>query len=717
MKKSIMLVLLIVIIPCMIMAQEGSDILKTVLDSAGFDRSDIGFHPQGYWNRYPLDIPYKLTSFEALFSEPFKLIDYTETMAFAVEKYMNPAFFDSSSNALYYLTYSLGVDRKLGGFRNYSADLIPVVDSVNPLDRAMERLFLLADEQPQYYSFGAETGWPPYYESLAKLRSLVDPRTELILAGAVLNLTDIIRWRNLAFRNCDIGDMQRAFKIRSLASTQSDGTVYYPEIDDLAGTIDLPSLHYAALKASALVKETADSLRAGLQFPPDQRFELRTPFGRIILIGKNYFDANKIESLNLDDCLLVVDFGADGTYTGSIGATGGIDNPVSIFLDLGGNDVYESRNDRPSAGAGIMGIGVLYDDSGDDRYDTRDVTQGCGFFGVGILCDRLGKDTYRAKLSAQGCGYFGIGLCFDGSGDDDYYCYGDGQGYGGVGGGVGVLADYSGDDKYTGEPYSSVYNRGDYHSDNKINGNGVQGVGFGRRGDGSDGHSWAGGLGAIIDILGNDHYRSGNWSLGCGYWFATGIAFDKEGDDYYESCYFTQGSGAHYCNGILMDEGGNDRHELFETAGAALGFGWDYTNAFLINLGGDDSYYAKMISMGVAQIRSNAFLIDIGGNDKYLLKDGAVGLGEATFREDYKKPRGLAPYYTYSNSFGGFIDIRGIDEYLSFDEKKEKNHPRAANDKIWFAPAKTDSTYGANNYGVGIDTENGFIPEIEKWGE
>jgi hypothetical protein len=262
-----------------------------------------------------------------------------------------------------------------------------------------------------------------------------------------------------------------------------------------------------------------------------------------------------------------------------------------------------------------------------------------------------------------------------------------------------------------------VYDLADYHSEHKINGNFVQGVGYGRRADLTDGHSYAGGVGAIIDISGNDHYLSGNWSLGTGYWFATGIAYDGAGDDIYESCYFTQGSGAHFCNGILIDEGGNDKHELYETAGAALGFGWDFTNAFLINMGGDDSYKANMISIGCAEVRSNAFLIDIGGDDTYRLKDGALGLGAVDFRDIYTKPSQLHTYFYEARSFGGFIDIGGQDKYLSFTDSTETDHQSAENNTIWFKPERADSTYGFDNYGVGLDIEEGMIPEFEKWKE
>jgi hypothetical protein len=706
-------------------AQNKADILQMALDSVGFTRADLGYRPAGYWNRFPLDIPYKLTSFDALFAEPLKLYDYSKTMANAVERYLDPKFMDTTSVSLYNLTYSLGVDRKLGGFRNYSANLIPLIDTTNPLDKAFDNLFRLAGDQPVYYAFGNKADWPEYHAKVKELTSKISAPAERILAQAINNIADIIRWRNLAFRNCPPQAMQAVFNLRDLATTQGDGTVYHPEIDDIAGTIDWPSLHYAALKAAALVELTADSLAHYGGIPDDLYFELITPFGRIILIGDHYYLPSDIRQSTLtprhfalmdcDNTLLVIDCGNSAQFTGACGATSSLSNPVSLFIDLGGDDIYSTFTALPSQGAGLLGIGILYDRAGKDQYIGRDFCQGSGLFGVGIVADLAGNDKYSAALSSQGCGYFGIGLCFDGAGDDSYYLYGDGQGFGGIGGGVGVLADYSGNDSYKAEPYAKVFNRGDYHSNFVINGNGAQGVGFGRRGDGTDGHAWAGGLGAIIDISGDDHYLSGNWSLGCAYWFATGIAYDGSGDDIYESCYFTQGSGAHYCNGIMIDEGGNDNHELFETAGAGLGFGWDFTNAFLIDIGGNDSYRAKMISMGLAQIRSNAFLIDIGGDDIYQLGKGTPGLGEATPRDDFAKPSKMTPYYTYCNSFGAFIDIGGHDQYFSFTDSAKTNHPRAGDNSIWYAPAKNDSTFGANNYGIGIDIDDGLIPEIEKW--
>jgi hypothetical protein len=709
-----------------------TDRLAQMLSEVGFTRADLGYEPKGYWNRFPLDVPYKLTSFDALFAEPLKLYDYARVMANTVELYLAPHVADTADDALYKLVYNLGVDKRLQSFRSYSANLSPAPEGDYPLIKALEGVFEYANQPVRLKSFGSVNHRFDTAEGGLRALTHLPDTVAAIIAQLLVNLTEAARWRDLAFRNCDPSDMQTAFAIRDLANTQADGQVYHPELDDIAATIDWASLYYAALKVAAAAEKAERALIpwAG-KVPPEVEFELLTPLGKVILMSA-YERKEKTPSkllsqlpsqypgwteLDASDCLLIIDFGRNTVYHGSAGATASLSNPISVVIDLDGDDYYgrDRQQYPPSAGVGLLGIGLVLDSRGDDHYNGSVCAQGMGMFGVGILYDREGNDTYRAELSAQGCGYFGIGLHFDGTGDDQYYLYGNGQGLGGVGGGVGVCASYSGNDTYTAEPYAAVYDRGDYHSNHIINGNEAQGAGFGRRGDGSDGHSWAGGLGAIIDIEGDDHYYSGNWSLGVGYWFGTGIAVDRSGDDHYQSCYFTQASGAHYCNGILLDEGGDDRHQLFETAGAGLGFGWDYANALLINKEGNDLYEAKIISMGLAQIRSVALLIDIGGDDRYLLGANTPGLGEATYREDYRLPSPLTPYYTYAASFGGLLDIGGSDEYLVFDSASTREHPVARDNHLWLQPAREDSTYGANNYGVGLDVASGTVPELFKW--
>ncbi len=685
------------------------DVLGQALDSIGFNRTDLGIHPKGYWGRFPTDIPYKLKSFDDLFAEPLKLYDYAKSFGGAARRFCDPARLDSLDDNLYNLVYFLGVERKMGGFRSYGANLIAAPAGNAPLIDAVEDLYISAGKKMQYITFNKAADWPDLRKDLADEVKKLPPAVPAILAELIANLRDAIYWRELALRDIPPEVRDKVFRIRDLAETQGDGMVYYPEIDDAAQNIDLASLCYAGLKAAAAAERAAHELTASAaSVSGDFHLDFPTPYGRIVINGT---DANETDA---DNCLLIVDFGGNDTYSGPVAATSRPDHGLAVVIDMAGNDIYrQEKPGVPSCGAGILGIGLLYDAEGSDEYRGTVFSQGAGFLGMGILFDRSGSDDYWAETSSQGAGYFGFGLAIDCGGDDRYYIYGDGQGMGGVGGGVGCLANYSGNDVYTAEPSSEVINRGDYHSEFKINVNNAQGAGFGRRGDGSDGHSWAGGVGAIVDISGNDTYISGNWSLGCGYWFGTGICYDGAGDDEYRSVYFTQASGAHFCNGVLVDEAGDDKHLLYETAGAALAFGWDYTNALFVDRAGNDTYEAKIISYGLSQIRSFAFFFDMDGADTYLYNDGQPGFGAGTFRDDYARPGELMTYYYYSKSAGIFIDASGADVYTVQNDQEAFASDIMQNDAVWWSPEKSDSTFGYNNFGIGIDTEDGYIPELD----
>ena len=49
------------------------DLLDNSLASVGKTKADLGYHPKGYWNRYPFEIPYKLPAFDDLLAEPLKV--------------------------------------------------------------------------------------------------------------------------------------------------------------------------------------------------------------------------------------------------------------------------------------------------------------------------------------------------------------------------------------------------------------------------------------------------------------------------------------------------------------------------------------------------------------------------------------------------------------------------------------------------------------------
>ncbi|PJA27502.1 MAG: hypothetical protein CO189_06810 [candidate division Zixibacteria bacterium CG_4_9_14_3_um_filter_46_8] len=694
-------------------AQE-KDILNRALTEIGFTRSDLGYQPKGYWNRYPNPdlIPYKMPHFDDLFAEPLMGYQFTVSMGNVIEDYLDPKMMAEKQFSLHRLIYILGVDRRIGGFRNYSTNIHAEIDSTGPVIDALKKIFAYKDQQMQFYSFGNKADYDLVNEAEKQVSGL-HPRIQIEAAKIMLNILDAVRWRDLALRNVRPELLQKVFSNLDFAESQGDGTIYFPEFDDVMKVIDEQSLCYGCMKAA----QAAESGRWGLaELLKDKqinfanaKFDFDTPIGRIVISG------NATDEHHYDDCCLLIDFGGDDTYNGSIAATSNPDIPVSICIDLDGKDKYICEDSlAPSQGAGIFGCGILIDVKGDDIYRSKKVSQGFGLLGIGILLDEEGDDDYKMESSGQGCGYFGCGFNLDVKGKDNYYIYGDGQGFGGVGGGVGILGNLEGDDNYIAEPSAQVVNRGDYHSEMKINVSNAQGVGAGRRGDGTDGHSWSGGLGAIIDIRGDDKYQSGNWSLGTGYWYGTGVVYDKSGNDLYRSVYFTQASGAHYSIGIMVDEAGNDRHELWETSGAALSFGWDYTNSLLVDKGGDDYYEGKIISIACAQIRSNSFLFDIGGNDTYRLGSDQQGMGAATYRDDYQFPDRYSAYTTLSKSVGILIDIGGDDKFLDWDIKTDKSEPskRYMNDSQWFNPSKDDPNYGWNNFGVGIDVQEGIIPDL-----
>ncbi|MCP4569639.1 MAG: hypothetical protein GY841_18835 [FCB group bacterium] len=709
MMRILAVVLILITMVAPVRGEDKPDLLQTALDSIGLSRQDLGFTPKGYWGRFPADIPYKIKSFDDLFAEPLKLYDYGKSFGGAVRRYCDPARLDSTTDNLYHLLYFLGVEHKTGGFRSYGANLVDPPQTAEPLLSAIDNLYLAAGKKIHYTTFNRKYEGYDLRADLARQLEPLPEEAKIALAGLIENLREAIHWRDLGIRRIPLDTRLKVFRIRDLSETQEDGTIYYPEIDDAAGEIDFESICYAALKVAAAAEKAEKELRThAAKVPPDYHLDFPTPQGRIVITGT---DDNEIDA---DDCLLILDFGGDDLYTGSAGATSSIDLGISLLLDLGGNDRYISDNgNSPSLGTGILGVGLLYDAAGSDRYQGTLFSQGAGFLGIGVLFDKDGSDSYRAQNSAQGVGYFGIGLAIDCAGNDNYYLFGDGQGCGSVGGGIGCLADYSGNDIYTAEPSAAIGGHADYHSEHKIAGNYAQGAGYGRRGDGSDGHSWAGGVGAIIDIHGDDQYISGNWSLGVGYWFGTGICYDGDGNDEYQSVYFTQASGAHFCNAILIDEDGDDKHILTETAGAAFGFGWDYTNALFIDRRGNDEYEAKIISYGLAQIRSFAFFFDMAGADSYTYGQGQQGFGGATFRTDFARPTELFNYTYYSKSAGIFIDASGTDNYLLQAEGKIEPSNNQRDNAVWFSPDRADSNFGYNNFGIGLDAATGHIPELE----
>jgi hypothetical protein len=616
----------------------GADALDDALARAGLARKDLGWRPKGYWNRFPEDIPYKLRHFDDCLAEPLAVVNVARTMGSSAKTLLDPEALakpaEKSDGSLYKAAFALGVERKIGSFRSYSANLTAKDTDIVEALLAVQRD---AGRPDRMVTFGQESPYPDYRKDLEKAAAAIPAAARPILGRLVLNALDAHHWAVLALRNVPLEKRAAACARLELGIENTDALDYAPAIDDVAQAWDERSMWYAGLKSV----EALDEARLALAKLPDAgafAFDWKTPYGWVRFRGTGD------DAIDASESFLIVDLGGNDTWKGPAGANDAL-RQISLALDMGGNDTYEAEG--PAQGAGMCGIGVLIDAGGDDTYKSGICSQGFGQLGMGVLADLGGKDSYFVKYQGQGAAILGIGELLEVSGDDTYTVWCHGQGYGAAGG-VGVLADRAGNDSYIAVRDPAITGRPSYHSELKVSVSEAQGCGMGRRGDGADGHSWAGGLGALLDVSGDDTYSAGNWCMGTGYWFGTGILWDGGGNDSYRGGVWSEGTGAHFCIGALVDEGGDDKHIAVDGAVNAIAFAHDFTVAILVDVSGNDLYEG---SSGPATSinRSVAMLLDLGGDDTYKMAP-ANRPGMAVFDEKFRDHSAGSTYFADATS-------------------------------------------------------------------
>lgn len=313
-------------------------------------------------------------------------------------------------------------------------------------------------------------------------------------------------------------------------------------------------------------------------------------------------------------------------------------------------------------GAGRDGIGMLFDlGDGDDHYQSLNMSQGYAHLGVGVLFDGGGDDRYLAETRAQGAAVFGIAIAVDaGNGRDLRRAVHAAQGFG-YSGGFGLLLDGGGDDVYTCEP--GRLERGGLllfpgsQTARRSNVSFCQGAGFGRRHD-AHGVYLSGGVGVLRDAGGDDRYDAALFAQGTGYWQGAGFLSDADGADTYEAMYYAQGGGAHFALAVLADGGdGDDRFNTHAPPSYMhLGAGHDLSVGALLNERGDDVYVIAGLGAGASHCNGVGLLVDNAGDDAYrALNDYGSGLGEVGAECVEKRPLGA--------SIGVMIDAGGTDRY------------------------------------------------------
>jgi hypothetical protein len=373
------------------------------------------------------------------------------------------------------------------------------------------------------------------------------------------------------------------------------------EIHARLADIDLDQLLRVGVRFQALA-ETIASSSSGLEFNNRKPLIRKTEFG-LMVIGTTGDDEYNPRDLGPEPVCLVIEPQGNDLY--EIDLSGVPGNPFYILVDLAGNDIY--RNSEPlGMFCSSFGYGFSQDMSGDDLYQTGDFAFS-SFAGVNLHQDIQGCDVYGSGLFSQGAAMFGISLLYDDSGNDTYQASISAQGFGSTHG-AGVLLDGGGADTYTlgGKYFHEPLMPLDYITLG-------QGMGLGLRPD------LAGGLGLLYDKSGNDRYLGGVYAQGSGYWYATGALIDEAGNDIYNTIYYPQGSGIHLACGFLLDGKGDDAY--YSRHGPGQGAGHDWSLGILIDESGDDAYSIQG-GNGLGLTNSVGIFIDKSGDDRYERNEG-----------------------------------------------------------------------------------------------
>ncbi len=314
---------------------------------------------------------------------------------------------------------------------------------------------------------------------------------------------------------------------------------------------------------------------------------IETSLGLIIIGGV------RNDVYDIDECIAIIEPSGNDVYNF-------IDYKQSSFLlvDFDGDDYYKSEASMFSA---LKGFSIGYDLAGDDVYTAVNEVFSSKL-GFQSFVDQSGHDIYKSNQFSLGASILGYSTLIDKDGNDTYTNALYGEGFGSVWG-FGVLMDLKGSDNYLSGnlEFHAPLAPNDYQSMG-------QGMGIGLRPD------LGGGIGILIDKEGNDRYNGSVYAQGVGYWYALGILIDSSGNDFYNAVYYPQGSGIHLAGGALIDKQGEDSY--YSKHGPGQGAGHDFGLGIFIDAEGNDHYSIEG-GNGLGLTNSVGVFIDKKGNDRY----------------------------------------------------------------------------------------------------
>jgi hypothetical protein len=172
-------------------------------------------------------------------------------------------------------------------------------------------------------------------------------------------------------------------------------------------------------------------------------------------------------------------------------------------------------------------------------------------------------------------------------------------------------------------------------------------------------------ISTILDLAGNDRYDGGDvaGTMGCGL-FGLGAVVDLAGDDTYRVAASGLGC-AWYGTGLVYDEAGNDAYEVrgkWGQGAAHVGAG------VLVDLAGDDTYLCAQQSQGLGSTMGAGVLLDVLGNDAYTARDDGnrekIYLDQSVAMSQgcgYGRRADLGDGKSLAGGFGVLVDGAGND--------------------------------------------------------
>ncbi len=660
---------------------------KETLAQANLTPQEVRFDPRLF--DYFFRTQHATPLFEMLLRDPLRLPYYAERLRNSLVGAVGRPVTAVESGAS-----AIGVSMRRTLIGDPLQSLREQANAPDALEKAVQELYQAANAPIP----------PAARQQLQQAKQALPDLVQRQAAFLIYTAIEARRWRDAALRDLTPDEQNALFKLLNTPIKAFEATVGSSEpneelllLERALEKVDLPRLlaggHDCVLALQQVI-EAFQKVDAPAKEALSKPFEvnLDTPWGRIRLCGGGNDTHPRLPYL------LLIDTGGDDIYYGG-GATLTLENAVSFLIDLAGNDRYgddaetlqkplverEKREGKGGMafGGATLGYAILADLAGDDLYRTQSAGLGAARFGVGMLLDLQGNDLYDAYAFAQGAGLAGVGALIEREGRDQYACFYESQGFGAVKG-FGALIDALGDDVYTAHPMPIEFPSPQTAERNVSM---AQGAGYGRRADYLDGRSWAGGVGVLIEVQGNDRYVCGVFGQGVGYWGGVGMLIDLQGDDVREGVWYVQGAGAHFAIGYLEDRLGNDRY--LASMNMAMGAGHDFSIGYLIDFDGSDEYNAPSLALGGANANGIGIFVDLAGDDLYQARRNEANFGRAN-------PIGRGTLRERGFALGLFLDAGGNDSY-------PPNIDFAGNERNWIIWAIQNERPTESQLGVGMD--------------